>query len=101
MFGAALAGAVVVPINVRFRSRELGHVIADGDLRVLVTSDVVADDLDFVALLHDTLPGLVDADDPRDLDLAAAPNCAASSCSAGRRHPAWSTKRRSPRRARA
>ena len=73
MFGAALAGAVVVPINVRFRSRELGHVIADGDLRVLVTSDVVADHLDFVALLHDTLPGLVDADDPRHLDLAAAP----------------------------
>ena len=73
MFGAALAGAVVVPINVRFRSRELGHVIADGDLRVLVTSDLVADHLDFVALLHDTLPGLVDAHDPRHLDLAAAP----------------------------
>jgi fatty-acyl-CoA synthase len=73
MFGAALLGAVVVPINVRFKSRELGHVIADGDLRVLVTSDVVADRLDFVALLHETLPGLADADDPRQLDLVEAP----------------------------
>ena len=102
MFGAALAGAVVVPINVRFRSRELGHVIADGDLRVLVTSDVVADHLDFVALLHDTLPGLVDADrSARTSSWRPPPNCAASSCSAGRRRPACSTQRRSPRPARA
>ena len=102
MFGAALAGAVVVPINVRFSSRELGHVIADGDLRVLVTSDVVADHLDFVALLHDTLPGLVAADDPRHLDLAAAPELRSVVVLGGSSPPGLARrKRRSPRPARA
>lgn len=73
-FGAALLGAVVVPINARFKRRELRHVIPDADLKVILTSDVVADHVDFVELLHDSLPGLADASDPRDLRLDAAPD---------------------------
>jgi fatty-acyl-CoA synthase len=72
-FGAALLGAVAVPINARFKPRELGHVIADGDLEVLVTSDIIAEHVDYVALLHETLPGLDAAPDPLALDLAAVP----------------------------
>lgn len=73
MFGAALAGAVVVPINARFKARELAHVIVDGDLRVLITSDVVADHVDFVSLLLEALPGLEAASDPAALQLETAP----------------------------
>jgi len=72
-FGAALLGAVVVPINARFKRRELAHVIPDADLKVLLTSDIVADHVDFVALLHDSLPTLADAADPLALGLDEAP----------------------------
>ncbi len=78
LFGAALAGAVVVPINARFRARELAHVINDGDLRVIVTSDVVADHVDFVALLHEALPNLASAPDPSELELPEAPELRAA-----------------------
>ena len=72
-FGAALLGAVAVPINARFKPRELGHVIADGDLEVLVTSDLIEEHVDYVALLHETLAGLEAAPDPLALDLRAVP----------------------------
>ena len=72
-FGAALLGAVVVPVNARFKRRELRHVVPDADLVVLVTSDIVADHVDFVELLHDSLPGLTEASDPMHLDLPGAP----------------------------
>lgn len=72
-FGATLIGAVVVPVNARFKRRELAHVIPDADLVVILTSDVVADHVDFVALLHESLPGLADAPDPATLSLADAP----------------------------
>lgn len=72
-FGASLLGAVVVPINARFKRRELTHVIPDADLSVIVTSDIVADHVDFVELLHDSLPGLTEEEDPTSLDLVSAP----------------------------
>lgn len=43
LFGALFLGAVVVPVNARFRHRELRHVIADAQLRVLVVGDAVGD----------------------------------------------------------
>ena len=72
-FGATLLGAVVVPINARFKRRELSHVIPDGSLVVVLTSDIVADHVDFVALLHESLPGLAAAADPTHLELPSAP----------------------------
>lgn len=72
-FGASLLGAVVVPVNARFKRRELRHVIPDADITVLLTSDIVADHVDFVELLHDSLPGLADSPDPADLRLETAP----------------------------
>jgi len=43
MFAITLLGAVAVPINSRFRSRELAHVITDAELGLIVTTDVAAD----------------------------------------------------------
>jgi fatty-acyl-CoA synthase len=72
-FGAALLGAVAVPINARFKPRELCHVVADGDVEVLVTSDLIAEHVDYVSLLHETLDGLADAADPLALSLSPVP----------------------------
>lgn len=72
-FGASLIGAVVVPINARFKRRELAYVVENSDIVVLLTSDVIAEHVNFVELLHDSVPGLASAPDPGRLTLDAAP----------------------------
>jgi len=71
--GAALLGAWVVPINSRYKAHELAHVIADADLKVLVTSDAIDDVVDFAALVAEALHDLASAADPAALHLAGAP----------------------------
>ena len=39
-YGTALLGAVVTPVNARYRSTELGYVVENADLVVLLTTDV-------------------------------------------------------------
>jgi fatty-acyl-CoA synthase len=73
LFGASLLGAVIVPINARFKAREIAHVVGNGDVDVLVTSDMIDTHADYVALLHEALDGLAGASDPFALDLPAAP----------------------------
>ena len=92
-FGAQLLGAVVVPINTRFRARELGYVIENADLVALVTSDIVDEHVDFVERLSRGLPGLAGAADPAALELrgGAAP---ALGRPARRREPAGLLARR-------
>jgi fatty-acyl-CoA synthase len=58
LFATSLLGAVMVPINSRFAPRELGYVIANGDVEVVITSDLVAEHVDYAARLHEALPGL-------------------------------------------
>jgi fatty-acyl-CoA synthase len=76
LFGIVKAGAVAVPINTRFRGRELRHVVAAMDLVALLTT---ADDpaagapaVPLVELLRQTLPGL-DGRHADRLSLAEAP----------------------------
>lgn len=73
MFGASMLGAVIVPINARFKARELAHVISDGDIKVLLTSDKTSEHVDFVTLLREALPLLGTAADPLKLDLPDFP----------------------------
>jgi fatty-acyl-CoA synthase len=73
LLGGALLGATVVPINTRFRPHELSHVLRDGELRAVVTTDAIDDVIDFAAQLHAAVPGLADAPDPRELRLAGFP----------------------------
>lgn len=73
LFGCAMLGAVVVPVNARFKARELAYVIENSDLAALFTSDIIEEYANFVELLHQGLPGLADSQDPLDLQLAGAP----------------------------
>jgi fatty-acyl-CoA synthase len=72
-FATQLVGAVAVPVNTRFRARELAYVIDNADLVLLLTSDLVDDAVDFVERLGEALPGLPDEPDPAALALPEAP----------------------------
>jgi fatty-acyl-CoA synthase len=72
LFGAAKLGAVVVPINARFRTFELGTVIAHADIRTLVTIAAPTEAADYPGLLASAFPDAA-GQDPRALSLAAAP----------------------------
>lgn len=72
-FAIALCGAVAVPINARYRASELAYVIENGDLTTVITTDHVADKVNFVERLNEALPQLRNAADPRRLALEATP----------------------------
>lgn len=43
LFGIVFTGEVAVPVNARFTARELGHVVRDAGLRVLLASDAAGE----------------------------------------------------------
>lgn len=59
-FGIALMGAVVVPLNVRYRSEELAYVIGNASLKAILTQSDPTAHVDFADLLCDALPSLRD-----------------------------------------
>ncbi len=72
LMGASTLGVITIPINVRFKSRELQHVLSNG-MHALITSDAMDDHVDLPGLVTGVLPDLAQADDPGNLRLAAAP----------------------------
>ena len=72
-FGAALCGAVIVPINARYKASELSYVIENGDIVTVITTDAVADSVNFVERLTVALPDLPENKRPQALKVAAAP----------------------------
>jgi acyl-CoA synthetase (AMP-forming)/AMP-acid ligase II len=73
VFGAALIGATVVPINARYRTTEIHSIVEDSDVVAILTHDSADEHVDFTALLHDSLPGLREAADPLRLTLPEHP----------------------------
>ena len=73
LFGIALSGAVAVMINARYKTTELAYVIENADLKILFTTNRIADFVNFVDLLDEALPGLKSAGNPLSLGLDAAP----------------------------
>ena len=43
LFGTLFTGAVAVPVNARFTARELGHVVRDAGLKVLLAGDAAGE----------------------------------------------------------
>jgi fatty-acyl-CoA synthase/long-chain acyl-CoA synthetase len=72
LFAIALLGAVTVPVNARYMPPELAYVVENADIKVLLTTDKIADAVNFVERLHLAFPQLGDAD-AQKLDLADAP----------------------------
>lgn len=87
IFAITMCGAVVVPINTRYRAVELPHVITNADLVAIMTSDRIDDYVDLPGLLVEALPGLADAKDPHALAVAAAPELRAVVALGSRRSP--------------
>jgi fatty-acyl-CoA synthase len=58
MLGAMLLGAWAVPINSRYKARELRYVIENADLKVLFTTDAVDEFVDYTALLDEAFEDL-------------------------------------------
>jgi acyl-CoA ligase (AMP-forming) (exosortase A-associated) len=54
MFGASLSGAVFVPVNPQLKPEQVAHILADCNVRVLVTSP------ERLAQLHEVLAGCPD-----------------------------------------
>ena len=73
-FGASLIGAVAVPINNRFRAVELGHIIPDADIKVVMvaTSGTDLDYFDRLVRALGTLPA-TSGEPAAPLEIAAAP----------------------------
>lgn len=74
-FGAMLIGAIVVPINGRFQSRELRHVVPDAGIRVLLVAEE-SGAVSYVERISRAFPDLSNEGEAAGgarLDLAAAP----------------------------
>jgi fatty-acyl-CoA synthase len=88
MFGCAMVGATVVPVNARYQPGELAYLVRDASLVALVTTGRVADSLDFSKRLTTALPSLAGASDAMSLSLPEAPAlrqviCLEDDCAAG------------------
>ena len=73
MFGIALAGAVMVPINARYRGNEIAYLTENADLVTIITTGQVADGVNFIERLGEGLRGLVQRRDGWGLALTEAP----------------------------
>lgn len=73
LFGIALMGGVVVPLNVRHKSSELGYIIANAELAAVLTQSDPQAHVDFASLLCESVPGLAQADGRVPLTLQVAP----------------------------
>jgi acyl-CoA synthetase (AMP-forming)/AMP-acid ligase II len=71
-FGAALAGAVLVPLNARHRSTELSYIIGHAEIAAILSTDALAPRTDFASILTEVFPELEQrrSDEPLDLPLA-------------------------------
>jgi len=72
-FAIAFCGGVIVPINARYKSGELAYVVENGDLVTVVTTDAVADSVNFVERLNGAFKELPRSRDPRKLKVPGAP----------------------------
>ena len=72
MFAIALLGAVTVPINARYQPPELAYVVENADLKAVLTTDKIAEAVNFSERLNQAFPDLA-GQDAGALALAAAP----------------------------
>jgi fatty-acyl-CoA synthase/long-chain acyl-CoA synthetase len=89
LFGGSLIGAVMVPINARYKLTELGYVIENADLVTLLTTNVIEEHVDFTEVLRISLPSLASSRDPARLELPEAPQLRSAVMLRGRAQPGF------------
>ena len=70
-FAAQILGSVAVPLNARFKTHELAHAIKHSDIRMLFTTDLIDEHVNFLEIISATFPELEHAGEA--LDLTEAP----------------------------
>ncbi|MBC2669538.1 class I adenylate-forming enzyme family protein [Novosphingobium piscinae] len=73
LFGTALANCVAVPLNARHKSLELGYIIENADLALILTTAADTRYVDFREVLTNALPSLAASSADAPLSLAEAP----------------------------
>lgn len=73
MFGIAFVGAIVVPINARYRHDEIDFLVRNAELTAVVTTGRNADYLDLRQVLDQAVVGLDNAPDKTHLSLERYP----------------------------
>jgi len=74
LLGSQFIGATPVPINARYKAKELAYVIDDAQLKVLMTTDRIIEHVDFVSLLQEAFPDITNQKNPESLSLTTAEN---------------------------
>ncbi|MEG3586737.1 MAG: AMP-binding protein [Actinomycetota bacterium] len=74
LLGSQFIGAIPVPINARYKAKELAYVIDDAQLKVLMTTDRIVEHVDFVSLLQEAFPNIINQENPESLFLDTAKN---------------------------
>jgi len=74
LLGSQFIGAIPVPINARYKAKELAYVIDDAQLKVLMTTDRIIEHVDFVSLLLEAFPEITNQENPESLSLTTAEN---------------------------
>ena len=74
LLGSQFIGAIPVPINARYKAKELAYVIDDAQLKVLMTTDRIVEHVDFVSLLQEAFPDIINQENPESLSLTTAEN---------------------------
>ncbi len=73
LFGAMLANCVAVPLHARHKSSELGYIIENADLALILTTAADTRHVDFRESLASALPSLAQSAASAALDLPEAP----------------------------
>ena len=85
MFAIAKIGAVIVPINTRFRISDLEYVVRQSDSTTLITVDR-SGPVDYLGMVRELCPEL-ETDDPNDLTPEVFPQLKRVVVVGDRRHP--------------
>ena len=72
LFALAKIGAVLVPINTRFRTNDLDYVLRQSDSTTLITADA-SGPVDYLAMVRELLPDLDTCNDPNALHTSHFP----------------------------
>ena len=70
-FAVAKIGAVLVPINTRFRTRDMAYIVTQSDATTVIAADR-SHGVDYLGMLEELLPGLREQD-PERLAIESAP----------------------------